>query len=71
MKHRQQETVRWVLASPGRLRKLLEEGKREEAEVQWGEVKRLLGRWERVEGVTEVRGKCVEVMEGGEESGGS
>lgn len=63
-KRRQQETVRWVLGTPGRLRKLLAEGKRKEAEAQWEEVKRLLGRWDGVEGAMEVRGECVEVMEG-------
>jgi hypothetical protein len=69
-KRRQQETVRWVLGSPRRLRKLLAEGKREEAEAQWGEVKGLLGRWEGVDGVREVRAECVEVMgEKGEEGG--
>lgn len=69
-KRRQQETVGWVLGSPRRLRKLLAEGKREEAEAQWGEVKGLLGRWEGVEGVREVRAECVEAMEEkGEEEG--
>lgn len=58
----ERETVRWVLATPQRLRKLLDEGKREDAEKDWAEIDGLLKRWEGVKGVAEVRAACEEVM---------
>ncbi|KAL2000922.1 hypothetical protein VTN02DRAFT_2459 [Thermoascus thermophilus] len=61
-KHAERETVRWVLAAPERLRKLIGEGKREEAEKDWEEVDGLLKKWEGVKGVAEVRTACEEAM---------
>ena len=58
----EKETVKWVLAAPGRLERLLATGKREEAEEDWGEIKRLLDKWEGVNGVAEVREACERVM---------
>ncbi|OJJ72094.1 hypothetical protein ASPBRDRAFT_586906 [Aspergillus brasiliensis CBS 101740] len=57
-------TVKWVLAAPGRVEKLLEEGKEDEAERDWDEVAKLLDKWEGVKGVKEVREACEKVMEG-------
>ncbi|CBF83562.1 hypothetical protein AN3015.2 [Aspergillus nidulans FGSC A4] len=60
---REKETVRWVLEAPGRLAKLVEDGKREEAEKDWEEVRRLLEKWEGVKGVAEVRTACEKAMQ--------
>ena len=61
-KGRQRETVRWILAAPRRLSGLVEAGRREEAVRDWREVRGLLGEWEGVRGVDEVREACEEVM---------
>ncbi|KAL8711083.1 MAG: hypothetical protein Q9220_004464 [cf. Caloplaca sp. 1 TL-2023] len=61
-KQRQKETVRWVLAAPDRLKKLVAEGRREEAIADWAEVQRLLEKWKGVQGTEEVRDQCSEVM---------
>lgn len=63
----QQETVRWVLNAPRRLELLVEEGKREQAEADWEEVRTLLDTWHGVAGVRDVRVQCEKVMtkEGG------
>lgn len=60
---REKETVKWVLDAPGRLGKLVEDGKREEAEKDWEEVRRLLEKWEGVNGVAEVRTACEKAMQ--------
>ncbi|KAI9723610.1 MAG: hypothetical protein M1812_000910 [Candelaria pacifica] len=49
------QTVRWVLESPRRMRELIAEGKRGEAEAAWKEVVQLLDKWTGVEGVEEIR----------------
>ncbi|KAL4926919.1 COG1/VPS51 family protein [Aspergillus undulatus] len=59
----QKETVKWVLDAPGRLEGLVKGGKREEAEKDWDEVRKLLEKWEGVKGVTEVREACEKVMQ--------
>lgn len=59
----EKETVKWVLGAPSRLEKLLANGKREEADKDWVEVKNLLDKWEGVKGVSEVMEKCSKVME--------
>lgn len=56
------EVVRWVLGAPERLGKMKEEGRNEEMEQQWEEVRTLLEKWEGVKGVEEVRRKCEEVI---------
>lgn len=58
----EKETVKWVLATPERLERLLGEGKREEAEEDWREVRSLLDKWEGVKGVSEVREACERAM---------
>lgn len=52
------DTVRWVLATPERLERLIGEGEREEADEDWREVRNLLDKWEGVKGVNEVREAC-------------
>jgi len=56
------DVVRWVLGAPERLGKMKEEGRNEEMEKQWDEVRTLLEKWEGVKGVEEVRRKCEEVV---------
>jgi thioredoxin-like negative regulator of GroEL len=58
----EKDTVRWVLAAPQRLEKLLSEEKREDAEKDWKEVRQLLDAWGQVKGVAEVREACEKVM---------
>lgn len=59
----EKETVKWVLGAPSRLEKLLADGKKEEADKDWAEVKDLLDKWEGVKGVAEVKGACEKTME--------
>ena len=61
-KEAQKETVRWVLSAPERLKELKEQGKEEEMTKEWDEVRGLLGKWEGVKGVDEVRRKCEEIV---------
>lgn len=56
-------TVRWVLDAPGRLRMLMENNQREEAEKQWTDVSKLLAKWNGVRGVDEIRKACSATME--------
>src|SRR5436305_8522197 len=54
--HRKQVlTVRWVLDAPHRIRTLIRQGKRKEAEEDWAEIVALLNKWTGVKGVEEVR----------------
>lgn len=66
-KKAEKETVKWVLGTPSRLKKLLADGKREEADKDWAEVKNLLDKWEGVKGVSEVKEACSKIMEIGED----
>lgn len=61
-RHRQQETVHWVLATPRRLQTLIGEGRQEEAAGDWLEVRRLLGKWAEVDGVDGIWNQCTEIM---------
>ncbi|KAA6411265.1 MAG: hypothetical protein FRX48_04545 [Lasallia pustulata] len=63
---KQRETVRWVLQTPTRMRALLEEGQKEQAEKDWEETSRSLDKWKGVAGVDEVRAECIKVLEQGE-----
>ena len=63
-KERQRQTVRWVLAAPRRLKRLMEEDLREEAMKDWEEVQRLLEKWNSTQGVDEVRQQCLSVVDG-------
>ncbi|OJJ48632.1 hypothetical protein ASPZODRAFT_61732 [Penicilliopsis zonata CBS 506.65] len=57
------ETVRWVLATPARLRTLIAEGRREDAERDWTEIRALLDGWPGVGGVTELHDECMRIMD--------
>lgn len=61
-KQSQQETVRWVLAAPRRLRTLIGEHRQKEAAGDWLEIRRLLGKWAEVDGVEGIRNECMEIM---------
>ena len=58
-------TVKWVLDAPQRLRMLLQDERREEAEEDWNEAKRLLNQWKGVSDVEDVQNECRKVMEQG------
>lgn len=60
---RKKDVVKWVLSAPARLKGLLEEGKRSEAENDWTVVKECLDKWASVKGVEDVRSQCEHVME--------
>ena len=58
----EKDTVRWVLAAPQRLEKLLADEKREDAEKDWKEILQLLDAWGDVKGVSDIRDACEKVM---------
>ncbi|KAJ5520192.1 Vacuolar protein sorting-associated protein 51 [Penicillium fimorum] len=58
----EKDTVRWVLAAPQRLEKLVAEDKQEDAEKDWKEIQHLLDTWGAVKGVAEIREACENVM---------
>ena len=59
----QQQTVRWVLSAPERLRRLVRDGERDEANAEWEEVSALLDKWQTVRGVDEVHQACLAALE--------
>ena len=61
-KEKQRETVRWVLNTPQRLSRLLDEDRREDAERDWAEIKPLLERWQGVGGVEELWDRCEQAL---------
>lgn len=61
-KRRQQETVRWVLGAPRRLRDLLDQEREEEATKEWEEVSSILDKWKDVSGVEELRAACESIL---------
>lgn len=61
-KQAEKDTVRWVLAAPERLQKLVSEERLEDAEADWKDVQRLLDAWSQVKGVAEVREACEQAM---------
>ena len=65
-KQEQQELVRWVLDAPGRLSKLVKDGREEEARSEWSRVSSLLDKWATVSGAKDVRLACEKAMEGSE-----
>lgn len=58
----QRDTVRWVLGAPARLEDMVKDGRSEDAEREWGEVRGLLDAWEGVDGVEDVRRRCEEAV---------
>jgi hypothetical protein len=65
-KQKQQELVRWVLDAPGRLSKLVQDWRKEEAEAEWNRVSSLLDKWSSVPGVSDVRQRCEKALEDSE-----
>ena len=61
-RRKQQETVRWVLATPSRLQAMIEDGEIEEAKSDWAEVENLLQQWDGVVGVTDLRNACLKIL---------
>ena len=61
-KRKQKETVRWVLETPRRLKRLLDIGEKEEVEREWDEVRGILEKWKVVQGVDELRDECERII---------
>ena len=61
-KQKQQETVKWVLGTPRRLRDLMDHEKEEEAAKEWEEVSKILGKWKNVAGVEELKAACESIL---------
>src|SRR5579862_616026 len=61
----QARTVKWVLGAPRRVRQLVREGRREEAEKEWDVVSRVLGKGEGVKGVEDGRREGEDALRGG------
>lgn len=56
------ETVTFVLQTPERLRRLVDDGKLEDAENDWKEISGLLQKWAGVKGVDELRSNCESIL---------
>jgi vacuolar protein sorting-associated protein 51 len=56
------EVVRWVVEAPQRWSGVIGDGREAEAIEEWRVVKKILGKWEGMRGVDEVRKSCEEVM---------
>ena len=63
-KIRAKQTVIWALSCPKRMRRLIEQGRQDEARAEYGDVLRLLDMWKDVPGARELREKCEGVMKG-------
>ncbi|KAI9868329.1 MAG: hypothetical protein M1813_005772 [Trichoglossum hirsutum] len=61
----QARAVKWALDAPSRVREMVREGRREEAEKEWEVVSGILAKWEGVRGVEEVRREGEEALRGG------
>ena len=57
-RRKERELVKWVLDAPERIEVMVEEGNREDAEMEFARVKRVVDEWEGVQGVDEVRKQC-------------
>lgn len=67
-KRRQQETARWVLGTPRRLRDFMDQEQEEEAAKEWEEVSKILDKWKNVAGVEELRAACKSILDEDAES---
>jgi hypothetical protein len=61
-KQKQQETVKWVLGTPRRLRDLIDQEQDEEATKEWEEVSKILDKWHNVVGVQDLRAACESIL---------
>lgn len=66
-KRRQKKMVKWALAAPGRLQRMVALGKRDEAVREYHYVTELLDKWDGVGGVEELKAECAKVMESAKE----
>jgi len=62
-KQKQKQTVQWALDTPRRLRTMVADGQRDAADAEWTEVRKLLGKWEGVDGVEELKNRCEEALQ--------
>lgn len=58
----QRDTVRWVVATPRRLRALLDAGQVDEAKADWSQVQELLRKWPGVKGVEQIEEECTAII---------
>lgn len=63
-KKKQQNTVRWVLATPQRIETALREDRSGDARADWDEVKTLLAHWKGVAGTEELKIQCETLLAG-------
>jgi hypothetical protein len=68
-KRKQQETVKWVLGTPRRLRDLMDQEQEEEAAKEWEEVSKILDKWNNVAGVEDLRAACESILNEDADSG--
>lgn len=60
------EQVRWAIQSPERIRQLVREGQRDQAEADVERLKTLLGNWENVKDTQELLNQCKAALAFGE-----
>ncbi|KZF21822.1 hypothetical protein L228DRAFT_160639 [Xylona heveae TC161] len=56
------QTVRWVLNTPFLLQQMISEGRSDEADREWEDVRKLLDKWNGTPGVEKVRKECESVL---------
>ncbi|KAK5126474.1 hypothetical protein LTR85_010710 [Meristemomyces frigidus] len=61
-KSNEQQTVKWVLGAPERLRDLVREGKNDDADADWEAISSLLDKWQAVKGAPKLRQACLEAL---------
>lgn len=59
---KKKETVAWALTCPERIVEYVKDGKKEEAEREWGVLEGLLDKWKGVKGVEELREKALKAL---------
>jgi hypothetical protein len=63
-RQKQQAMVRWVLATPQRIKSLREDGQDDSAREEWRKVEAILNKWDSVKGVEDVRTACHVALRG-------
>ncbi|WPG97973.1 Hypothetical protein R9X50_00075600 [Acrodontium crateriforme] len=61
-KRQQQQTVKWALDTPRRLREQVAAGHVEQANSDWQEIQSLLNEWREVKGVNGLREACLDAL---------
>ena len=59
----QRATVRWVLDSPERIRRKMNAGDTDSAELEWKDISALLDKWQGIQGTDEVRRACLDALQ--------